>query len=292
MNDYLIRVIAKGAGVRALATITTNLANEAARRHETSVVATAALAEAITDATLMGALLKIQQRIALKFDGNGPLQKIVVESDAYGKVRGYVLNNAIEMPLLNGRADVMRAIGSQGTMTVVKDLRLKDLSEGVVIRNEDGLTTDIERYLNLSEQTPSIVEYGMQQDEEGTVTVSGGLLVQSLPPHNEAILDSFRSRLEEMPSLDELLAGGATPEKMLAQLFEGMEYEVLENRPVRFQCYCSRERTEKALLSLGIGELRALLESEEEATVDCHFCRESYYFSREDLEIMVAELEA
>ena len=132
MNDYLIRVIAKDAGVRALATITTDLVNEAARRHETSHVATAALGEALTNGTLLGALLKIRQRVAIKYDGNGPLQKIVVESDAYGKVRGYVLNTNIEMPLNNGNADVLRAMGTQGTLTVVKDLKLKELVEGVV----------------------------------------------------------------------------------------------------------------------------------------------------------------
>ena len=291
MSDYLLRVIAKDAGVRALATITTDLVNEAARRHETSHVATAALAEALTNGTLLGALLKIRQRVAIKYEGNGPLQKIIVESDAYGRVRGYVLRNNIDMPLLNGKPDVLRAMGTQGVLTVVKDLKLKELAEGVVMRNEDGLSDDVERYLNQSEQTPAVIEFGLQQADTGEATVAGGLLIQSLPPHNDIVLDVFRYRLQDLPSMSEMLAAGETPESILAKVFAGVEYEVLENRSVRFQCDCSRERTEKAILSIGATELRDLIETEGEAVVDCHFCKEQYYFSREDLEMLLIELE-
>ena len=291
MNDYIVRVIAKGAGIRALATVTTDLVNEAARRHETSPVATAALGQAITGATLVGALLKVRQRVAIKFDGQGPLRKIVVESDAYGKVRGYVLSPDADVPLRDGQADIVRALGVKGILTVVRDVGLKELMEGVVLRGEAGLADDLERYLNQSDQTPSLIDIGVQQEGSGAAVMAGGLLLQLLPPYNLPVIDELRERLQELPPFTEMLQSGRPPEAILAEVLGDIEHEVLEHRPVRFQCYCSRQRTEKALLSLGPDEIRDIIETQGETVVDCHFCRESYPFSRADLEGLLAELD-
>ena len=292
MNDYIVRVIAKGAGVRALAAVTTDLVNEAARRHETSAVATAALGHAITGAALIGALLKVRQRVAIKYDGQGPLRKVVVESDAYGKVRGYVLYPDADVPPREGQADVVRALGAQGILTVVRDVGLKELMEGVVLRGEAGLADDLERFLNQSDQTPSLVEIGVHQEESGAAVVAGGLLLQLLPPYNQLVIDELRERLQELPPFTEMLLAGRPPEAILAEVLGDIEHEVLEHRPVRFQCYCSRQRTEKALLSLGPAEIRDIIETQGETVVDCHFCRESYPFSQADLEALLAELDS
>ena len=291
MNDYIVRAIAKGAGVRALAAVTTDLVNEAARRHETSPIAAAALGQAITGGALLGALLKVKQRVAVKFDGQGPLRKIVVESNAYGRLRGYVLYPDVDIPPRDGQADVLRALGDKGILTVVKDVGLKELMEGVVLRGDVSLADDLERYLNQSEQTPSLVEIGIQQEATGAATMAGGLLLQLVPPYNQAIIQELRERLQELPPFVEMLAAGRPPEAILAEVLNDIEHEVLEHRPVRFQCYCSRQRTEKALLSLGPAEIRDIIETQGETVVDCHFCRESYPFSRADLEELLAELD-
>lgn len=291
MTDYLIRVIAKEAGVRGLACFTTELAQEAAQRHETKPTATVALAEGLTGVSLLGALLKVRQRVAMKFEGSGPIQKIMAESNAYGKVRGYVGNPDVELPMQNGEQNVPGALGNVGLLTVVKDLRLKELAESVVPLAAEPLADELTNYLSQSEQIPSFVNMGVVTNGDGEIEMSGGLLIQALPPYQDGIVARLQDRMEEMPPLADLFRAGETPESVLEKLFDGIEYEVLEKRDLLFQCGCSRERTEKALISLGIAELEHLLEHDGGAEVDCHFCHEHYIFSREDLEGLIAELE-
>ncbi len=291
MTDYLIRVIAKEAGVRGLACFTTELVQEAAQRHETKSTATAALAEGLTAVALLGALLKVQQRVAIKFEGNGPLQKILAESNAYGKLRGYVGNPAVELPLLQGEPDVVGALGNVGLLTVVKDLRLKGLAESVVPLAAEPLEKELTYFLSQSEQIPSFVNMGVAANGDGEIEAAGGLLIQALPPYQEDIVVRLQDRMEEMPPLAELFRAGETPESVLEKLFAGIEYDVLEKRDLIFQCGCSRERTEQALISLGVEELEHLLQNEGGAEVDCHFCHEHYVFSSEDLAGLIAELE-
>ncbi len=291
MTDYLIRVIAKDAGVRGLACFTTELAQEAAQRHETQPTATVALAEGLTGVALLGALLKVRQRVAIKFEGNGPLQKILAESNAYGKVRGYVGNPAVDLPLRKGELDIVGTLGNVGLLTVVKDLRLKELAESVVPLAAEPLANELTYFLAQSEQIPSFVNMGVYTNDDGEIEVSGGLLIQALPPYQDEIVAQLQDRMEEMPPLAELFHAGETPESVLDKLFDGIEYDVLEKRDLIFQCGCSRERTEQALISLGVEELEHLLQDEGGAEVDCHFCHEHYVFSVADLEGLIAELE-
>ena len=291
MADYMIRVIAKEAGVRGLACFTTELAQEAAQRHETKPAATVALAEGLTSAALLGALLKVQQRIALKFEGNGPLKKILAESNAYGKIRGYVANPDVDLPLQQGELDVAEALGNVGLLTVVKDLKLKELAESVVPIAGESLEHELTYYLTQSEQIPSFVNMGVVTNDDGDIELAGGLLIQALPPYQEEIVDQLQDRMEELPPLADLLRAGETPESVLEKLFADIEYDILEKRDLIFHCGCSRERTEKALISLGINELTYLLEEEGGAEVNCHFCHEHYVFTPEDLEGLIAELE-
>lgn len=287
MNDYLIRILGREAGVRGIACVTTDLVREAARRHGTSPAATGALGYGLTAAVLLGSLLKVQQRVAIKVAGGGPLQKMVTESDAYGHVRGYV--NVPNVPAASAiRPEVVaEAIGRRGNLTVVKDLKLKNLYESTVPIQTGFLDADLTYYLNQSEQTPSVVEIGVKVDANGHVEAAGGLLLQTLPGEDTNILERLTERLDDLPPLGDVLADGRTPQDILAVLFRDVDFEWLEERPLHFTCGCSRERSQQALQLLGAEDLRGLIE-EGEAVVDCHFCHERYVFGREELEVLLA----
>lgn len=290
MSDYLVRSIAREAGVRAFACVTTALAQEAAARHETQPTATAVLAEGLTGAALMGALLKVGQRVAVKFEGDGPLHKLVLEADSYGRVRGYVGEPAVDLPQRVGGHDIAGAIGSQGRLFVIKDLRLKELAEGVIALETGAIDEALTQYLDQSEQIPSAVQTDALLDEDGAVLAAGGVLLQALPPYDAEIVRELAERLAEMPPAAQLLQAGETPEDVLAQLFGKVPYEVLEERPLRFQCSCSWERTRQALLILGREEIEHLLATEGQAEIDCHFCHAHYIFTTADLELILLEL--
>ncbi len=284
MQDYLVRVIAKEAGIRGLACMTTELVNEARERHQTSPGASVILARALTGAALMGALLKVRQRVALKFEGSGPIRKVITESDSYGKVRGYTaVPNAVIPPYQNSY-DVVSGLGQAGLLTVVKDLRLKELAEGIVPLATSDIAGDLTAYLEQSEQIPSEVAIGEVMEMDGSIAVSGGLLVQALPPYTENNVDLIRERLQELPPLSALLQSGKTPQDILALTFEGITYELLEERSLQFKCTCSRERSRFALYTLGVEELNNILKTEGQAMIDCHFCHKQYIFEREELE--------
>jgi molecular chaperone Hsp33 len=290
MEDYLTRVIAKETGVRGLACITTNLANEAADRHETTPTTTVVLERALTSGILTGALLKVGQRVALKFEGDGSVGKAIAEADAYGRIRGYVVHPEVDLPLVDGRADIVEALGVLGSLSVVKDVKLKKMPEGVVPLISSTFDGDLTYYLNQSEQTPSLVVIGEILDENGRLQVSGGVLIQAMPPNDVSIIRDFIERMQELPPLEAMLGEGKTPEEILALLFAGIPYEELEKRPLRFECSCSRERSEQALLNLGKADLQDLIETDGEATIDCHFCHEQYVFDKEDLRLILASI--
>lgn len=292
MEDYLVRIIAKKASIRGLACVTTNLVNVICRRHGASPTATAILGRALTGGALMGALLKVQQRVAIKLEGNGPIEKVIVESDSYGRIRGYAGVPDVDLSLKNGRHDVSGAIGRAGLLTVVKDLRLKELAESVIPLTTGEVDTDLTTYLIQSDQIPSSVIVGIEVAENGQALVAGGVLIQAIPPYDETMIDKLANQSQELPPIEALLQTGKTPEEILALLFSGIDYEFLEKRPLKFQCSCSRERSEKALISLGAADLRALLEKEGQAIVDCHFCHERYVFNDVELELILEEMDS
>jgi molecular chaperone Hsp33 len=291
VKDYLVRSLAKEAGIRAFACVTTDLVNEAHERHGTLPTATVALGRALTGGALLGALLRVGQRLAIKFEGSGPLEKIVVEADSHGRVRGYVARPEIDLPLLQEKYDVVNAIGQAGLLTVVKDVQLKELVEGVVHLETSDVEGDLTSYLEQSEQIPSAIQLGLTLAGDGQVKLAGGLLFQSIPPQGAEEMARIKERLQELPPVEALLEEEKSPEAVLAVIMAGISYETLEQRPLRFQCNCSRERTRRALLTLAREELEALLQSEGEAVVECHFCHEQYLFGREELEQLIEEVE-
>ena len=291
MSDYLVRIITRSGNFRAFACVTTDLVNEACRRHGALPTAAAALGRALTGGALFGALLKTGQRVALRFEGNGPLKKIIVEAESNGAVSGYVGAPAADLPDRNGRLDVAGALGRAGFLSVTKDLGMKEPYRGMVQLVSSEIAEDLAYYLTTSEQIPSAVGLGVLMGAEG-ITAAGGFLVQAIPPQDDAVTDLLMERIGNLPGVSESLAGGMTPEGLLAQLFDGIPYDTLEKRALAFSCSCSREKVERALISLGTEELRQLLEEQGEAAVTCEFCRESYPFGRDDLEALRDDLSA
>lgn len=290
VKDYLVRVLTRNANVRGLACVTTDLVNEARRRHGTYPTATAALGRALTGGALMGALLKTGQRVALKFVGNGPLRKILVEAESNGAVRGYVEVPEVDLPPVHGKFDVASALGRAGLLTVTKDLRLKEPYQGTVQLYTSEIAEDLAFYFAESEQIPSAVGLGVFVEPDEHVSAAGGFLIQSLPPADEELISKLITGIEQMPPITDQLRAGRTPEDVLELLFAGIPIDILEKRALAFQCSCSKERMERALVALGREELAEMARRKERIEVNCDFCREHYTFSREELERLMAEI--
>ncbi|WP_157912915.1 Hsp33 family molecular chaperone HslO [Candidatus Promineifilum breve] len=290
MKDYMYLAMAKKDGGRGYAASTTGLVEEARLRHNTSPTATVALGRALTAAALMSGLLKVGQRVALKWEGSGPLRKIIVEADSKGRVRGYVAEPGVDLSLLHDEHDVAGAIGSAGLLTVVRDLHLADLAEGVVHLVTSDIQGDLTYFLEQSDQVPSAVEIGVSLNEDGSVAAAGGILIQPLPPYEPTIVERLKERLQEMPPVTAMLADGRKPEEILDEVFADVPHTLLSKYPVRFECNCSREQTAGVLVSLGREELEGILASEGQVSVDCHFCHEEYVFDRADVEAILAAL--
>ncbi|HLO25772.1 MAG TPA: Hsp33 family molecular chaperone HslO [Geobacteraceae bacterium] len=288
MSDYLVRTITKTGTVRALACVTTELVGEACRRHGTRPTASAALGRALTGGALFGALLKTGQRVALRFEGNGPLKKIIVEAEANGAVSGYVGVPEVDLPDRDGKLDVAGAVGRAGFITVSRDLGLKEPYRGTVQLYSSEIAEDLAYYLTSSEQIPSAVGLGVLVATDGAVAGAGGFLVQALPGHDDSEIDLLMERIGGLSRLSEQFAAGTTPEELLERLFDDMPYDILEKRALAFRCSCSRERVERALIAFGADELRRLIAEQGEAAATCEFCREPYTFNREELEGVLA----
>ena len=292
MEDYLLRAIATEARVRAIACTTTELVKEGVRRHRASPVATVALGQALTGAALMGSLLKMRQRIAIKWEGDDSRQKILVESNSNGRIRGYISGLETEAPLWQGQLDLPALLGTDGLLTVVKDLRLEELVKGAVALPPGDVGNSLTYYLNQSEQVLSLVVVGVQLAEDGSVAAAGGLLFQALPSYEGDLLEQVEERLQEMPPVAALLHAGQSLEDMLAAVFGEVPFKVLAERPLAFECSCSYKRTEQALIMLGPEEIAAILETEGQAVIDCHFCHEQYVVDRESLELLLARFDS
>ena len=291
MSDYLIRVLSDKANVIGLACRTTELVNLACRLHGTTPTASAALGRALTGGLLMGALEKPGLRVGLKFEGNGPLKKILVEADSEGTVRGFVGVPDVDVEVKDGKLHVAAVLGTEGHLTVFKDVGLDAPYQGIVKLRTGEIAEDIAYYFAESEQIPSAVGLGVYVETDGRVTAAGGFLIQSLPPSEEATLDRLIENIGRVRSVTDVLRDGKTPEDLLGLIFEGIPYRTLEKKGLVFRCTCSRDRIEEVLIALGRTELRRLAEEKGEAEVTCEFCRTAYRFSRGELERLIRDIE-
>jgi molecular chaperone Hsp33 len=288
-DDVLVRGIAWGGGLRAYAARTTGLAGELQRRHGTYPTATAALGRAATAGAMMGAMLKGEEKLTIQVKGDGPLGQIVVDANAKGEVRGYVDNPQVHLPVsAQGKLDVAGAVGRSGYIHIVKDLGLKEPYRGSVPIVSGELGEDFTYYFASSEQTPSAVGLGVLVDVDGSVLHAGGFILQIMPGAEEKDIARLEQRLQEMPHVTSLLDRGETPESILRFLTDD-DVQLLDAMPIVFKCYCSRERVERTLVSMGEAELASLIEEDGRAEVTCHFCNSAYEFDRHDLERLLEQ---
>ena len=240
MGDYLVRGISDGANVVGLACVTTDLVERARKLHGTSRTASAALGRALTGGLLMGSLMKKGQRVALKFEGNGPLKKILVEADHEGTVRGFVGVPEAEVPFKDEKLNVSGALGSRGVLTVIKDLGLKEPYQGIVELMSGEIGEDLAFYYSESEQIPSAVGLGVFVEPDGRVSAAGGFLIQTLPPTEEKMSDRLIENIRKIPVVTGFLRLGKTPEDLLAELFSGLPYHTLGKRIFSFVAPAAR----------------------------------------------------
>ncbi|NUU59517.1 Hsp33 family molecular chaperone HslO [Paenibacillus agri] len=285
-KDRLVRGTAFDGRVRAFAVRTTELVEELRRRHDTFPVATAALGRTVTAASMMGAMLKGQERLNINVKGNGPLGRVLAESNALGEVRGYVHNPHVHLPSNRlGKLDVAGAVGTEGFIEVIKDLGMKEPYLGSVPIVSGELGDDFTYYFAVSEQTPAAVGLGVLVDTDNSVIVAGGFIIQLLPGLTDAEITEIEQKLGTMPSVTALLEQGLEPEEMMRWLLP--DAVLLDELDVHFACQCSRERVEQTLISLGQHELERLIEEDEKAEVVCHFCNEAYQFNKEEMQAIL-----
>ncbi|NLV24270.1 MAG: Hsp33 family molecular chaperone HslO [Deltaproteobacteria bacterium] len=290
MNDYLARMLTEDGSLRAIAVRTTVLAEECRRRHGTDPVATLALGRLVTGAALCGGLLKGEQRLALVVEGDGPLRRLMAETDAEGRVRASVKCPVSHLAATSADYTVSNAVGKSGFLHVVKDLGLKEAYRGSVRLQSGEIGEDLAYYFTVSEQTPSSVALGVCLGATGEVSAAGGFLVQALPDGDEGIVAAVERRLREFPPLTSLLKRDLTPEGILGEIFSDIPLRGRETLELSFHCGCRRQRIRGILLALGKEELRRLAEEENGAAVTCEFCREVYAFSREEVLRMAESL--
>jgi len=284
MTDHIVRAITTAGGIRVLACSAGDLTREICALQQTSATASIALGRGLAAGSLMGALLKTGQRVALKFEGNGPLGKLIIEADSDGAVRGCAGNPTAEAEPLGKRWNVAGIIGRAGFLTVTKDLGLGgEPYRGMVQLRSSEIGDDLAYYLTDSEQVPSAVGLGASLDLSGQVSLCGGFLVQALPLADAAGIEAVMERIATLPPLTGLLQEGG-PEALVARILEDLPYTQLESHSIFFRCGCSREKVERALLSLGPDELRDMREKREGAEVSCEFCRQTYRLDTADIE--------
>jgi molecular chaperone Hsp33 len=288
--DYLIKALAYNGQVRAYAAKTTETISEAQKRHQTWPTASAALGRAMTAGVMMGSMLKGNAKLTIKVEGGGPIGAILVDSNSKGEVRGYVTNPQTHFELNNkGKLDVARAVGTEGNLTIVKDLGLKDHFSGQVPIVSGELGEDFTYYLVTSEQIPSSVGVGVLVNPDNTILASGGFIIQLLPGTDDETITKIEERLSKIDPISKLIQRGLTPEEILEEVLGQGNVKILEKQLVKFQCQCSKERIENAVVSLGEEEIQSMIDEEGQAEAQCHFCNEVYLLTREDLEELKKE---
>ena len=292
MQDQLIRAISKDGFVKATAVSTRLLTERARQIHKTLPVATAALGRTLAAASMMGNALKEDgASVTLQIKGGGPLGTLLAVSDNEGNVRGTVDHPDVDLPLRpDGKLDVGRAVGSEGTLTVIRDLNMKEPYVGSVGLLGGEIAEDLAAYFVESEQIPTACGLGVLVDRDQSVLAAGGYLIQLLPGAREDTISKVEGSLMAAGPVTGLLTKDADPEAMLRTALSDFDLEILEKSPITYRCYCSRERMERALISLGPEELEAMIAEQGSADLTCRFCDNVQHFTRQQLEGMLQNM--
>ncbi|MGE7667527.1 Hsp33 family molecular chaperone HslO [Ureibacillus composti] len=293
MGDYLVRALGFNGNVRAFATRTTDTVGEAQRRHNTWPTATAALGRSMTAGAMMGAMLKGDNKLTVKIEGKGPIGSIVVDANASGEVRGFVTNPQVHFELNNvGKLDVRRAVGTDGFISIVKDLGLRDMFTGQTPIVSGEIAEDFTYYFAVSEQVPSSVGLGVLVNPDNTVLASGGFIIQLLPGCDEETISEIEAHLKKIEPVSKMIEKGLTPEQILEAVLGNGNVQILDTLPIEFKCQCSKERFGSAIMSLGVQELKEMIDEDGGAEAECHFCLEKYHYNQAELEGYINEIES
>ena len=284
MNDYIIRATAANDQIRAFAAVTTQMVETAREHHNTSPVATAALGRLLTAGAMMGSMMKGEKDVlTLQIKAGGPLQGLTVTADSQGNVKGYVGNPDVCIPANSkGKLDVAGAVGP-GFLTVIKDMGLKEPYSGQVMLQTCEIAEDLTYYFATSEQVPSAVGLGVLMNKNNTVRQAGGFIVQLMPFAEEEVISRLEQNVQKISSVTNLLEEEHTPESLLEKVLEGFDMQINEKTDTRFHCNCSKERVEKALISIGRKELNEMIQEGKPIEMNCHFCNTNYNFTVEEL---------
>lgn len=289
-GDYILRATAGGQQIRAFAATTRALTEYARAAHNTSPVATAALGRLLTAGAMMGVMMKGREDLlTLKIEGDGPIGGITVTADSRANVKGYVQEPMVLLHAnAKGKLDVAGAVGN-GMLTVIRDVGLKEPYVGRTSLVSGEIAEDLTYYFASSEQTPSAVALGVLMNRENTVRQAGGFIIQLLPDAQEETVAALERKLAGITSVTAMLDRGMTPEDILNDVLGSFGLEILERIPTRFACDCTRNRVEKALISIGEKELTEMIRDGEPVEVKCHFCNHAYRFQTEDLRELLAQ---
>ena len=290
MSDYMIRATAANGQIRAFAATTRDLTEYARNAHNTSPVVTAALGRTMTAAVMMGSMLKgDKELLTVKIQGDGPIGSLTVTADSHGHVKGYAQNPVVLIQANSiGKLDVAGAIG-KGVLSVIKDIGLKDPYVGQTDLVSGEIAEDLTYYFAVSEQTPSSVGLGVLMNKDNTVRQAGGFIIQLMPDASEETISALEKRLAKVSSVTAMIDSGKTPEDILQELLGEFGVEITEKTETRFACNCSKERMEKALISIGRKDLEEMIKDGEPIEMNCHFCNSHYQFSVEELKKILAQ---
>ncbi len=292
MADQIVRVITSDGAVMASAITGKALVEQARQIHKTLPVATAALGRSLMAASMMGNQLKgADNSLTLQIKGGGSLGMITCVSDAEGNVRGYVSNPFVDLPRKEkGKLDVGAAVGTDGSLTVIKDLGMKEPYVGSVPLVSGEIAEDITAYFAASEQFPTACALGVLVDVDQSVSAAGGYLIQLLPGADDTVIEKVERGIQKTGYVTRAFQEGVTPLELVKKVLGEFEVEILETTPVEYHCYCSRERVCKALISLGADELEQMIREENGAELSCQFCGQVYSFNGEELKELAEPL--
>ena len=292
MADRIVRAISTDGMVQAAAICSRDLTERARQIHKTLPVATAALGRTLAAASMMGNALKSDgASLTLQFKGGGPLGTVLAVSDNEGNVRGYVTNPHVDIPLRkDGKLDVGTAVGHEGTLTVIKDLHMKEPYVGTIDLLGGEIAEDVAGYFVESEQIPTACALGVLVDRDQSVKAAGGYLIQLMPGAAEDTIAKVEGGIMAAGAVSAILEKNDDPEAMLRQVMSDFDLKILETCPVEYRCYCSRERVERALISLGRTELEQMLSEQGGCQLTCQFCDAVYEFTAEDIQRLLKNL--
>lgn len=281
----IVRALSADGGVLCSSINSTDIVNEIQKIHNTTPVVSAALGRMTTAASIMGAMLKYEgDSLTLRINGGGPCGSMIAVSDYKGNVKSYVANNNVELPLnAKGKLDVGKCVGTDGYLAVVKDMGLKEPYCGQIPLVSGEIAEDVTAYYATSEQIPTVCALGVLVDTDWSIKVAGGYIIQVLPPVNDKAIDVIENNIRDMQSITEMLEKGMTSEEIAMKALDGLEPSILDEWDAVYKCDCSRERIERALISMGRKDLESLAEEQETTEVCCHFCNKKYEFTKNEI---------